>query len=145
MIFKKCKENKQSLFHCLYCIFTSPLNLLSRRSALGLKSLQILLGFLVKQRPTEPDRGDITQIVIIIAGFASVAIAVIGWISTALFGVGADTSKCITSYGQGVFHNISQQCYNEHAFKADDDINCDTNNRLNRNEECGLLGNAKPR
>ena len=41
------------------------------------------------------DSGDLVQTVLIIAGFAIVAILVVGWIGTAIMNKGVDTAKCI--------------------------------------------------
>lgn len=41
------------------------------------------------------DRADIVQTVLLIAGFAVVAILVVGWVGTAILGKGADAANCI--------------------------------------------------
>ena len=72
------------------------------------------------QEIEDRDRGDLVQMVIIVAGFAIAAIAIVGWITTALYGVGADTAKCVTNYGQGLMQNRDTACYNEyHSWRSD--------------------------
>lgn len=73
----------------------------------------------------EKDSADLIQVVVIIAGFAVVAIGVIGWVSTALFGVGADTSKCITEYGEGIFSNRDTRCFDGVRFNSSGTTNID--------------------
>lgn len=41
------------------------------------------------------DRADIVQTVLLIAGFAVVAILVVGWLGTAILNKGADAANCI--------------------------------------------------
>lgn len=60
----------------------------------------------------EQDRADLVQMIIIVAGFAIAAIAIVGWISTALFGIGADTAQCLTgvqTYG-GSAQTTQENC-----------------------------------
>ena len=71
------------------------------------------------QEAEDKDRGDLVQMIIIVAGFAIAAIAIVGWITTALFGVGADSARCVTSYGQGLMQNSDTACYNGHVFQSD--------------------------
>ena len=72
------------------------------------------------QETEDKDRGDLVQMIIIVAGFAIAAIAIVGWITTALYGVGADTAKCVTNYGQGLIQNRDTACYsNYHAWRSD--------------------------
>ena len=70
----------------------------------------------------EQDRADLVQTIIIIAGFAIAAIAIVGWISTALFGIGADTARCITgvqTYG-GSAQTTQTNCENQTQAKQAD-------------------------
>lgn len=76
----------------------------------------------------DQDRGDLVQTVIIIAGFAVVTIAVIGWISTAIFGLGADTAKCLTGVQQfsGTATSTQENCENQnHSETANTQITND--------------------
>ena len=71
------------------------------------------------QEIEDKDRGDLVQMIIIVAGFAIAAIAIVGWITTAMFGVGADSARCLTTYGQGLMQNYDAWCYDSHAFQSD--------------------------
>ena len=88
-----------------------------------LKNIHSVL--LNSQETEDKDRGDLVQMVIIIAGFAIAAIAIVGWITTALYGVGADSAKCLTTYGQQLVQNRDTMCYGSfygygsHAYEAD--------------------------
>jgi hypothetical protein len=44
---------------------------------------------------SDTDRGDIVQTILLIAGFAIVAILVVTWIGTAVLNKGADVAECI--------------------------------------------------
>ena len=70
------------------------------------------------QEAEDKDRGDLVQMVIIIAGFAIAAIAIVGWITTALFGVGANSARCLTTYGQGLMQNSNTRCYEDHTWRS---------------------------
>ena len=74
--------------------------------------------FLNTQEAEGKDRGDLVQVVIIIAGFAIAAIAIVGWITTALFGVGANSARCLTTYGQGLMQNSNTRCYENHTWRT---------------------------
>ena len=78
------------------------------------------------QEAEDKDRGDLVQMIIIVAGFAIAAIAIVGWITTALYGVGANTARCMTNYGQGLMQNRDTLCYDEHAWKSECDIQGDS-------------------
>lgn len=76
----------------------------------------------------EQDRGDLVQTVIIIAGFAVVTIAVVSWISTAIFGLGADTAKCLTGVQSftGTATTTQENCEAQtHSEQAEDQIDAD--------------------
>lgn len=51
---------------------------------------------------SQPHRGDFVQTTIVVAGFAVVTIAVVGWIFTAIFGIASDTAQCITMPMSGI-------------------------------------------
>ena len=91
-----------------------------------LKNIHSVL--LSSQEIEDKDRGDLVQMIIIVAGFAIAAIAIVGWITTALFGVGADSAKCLTTYGQGLMQNDDAWCRpgigdgNTHAHVSECDI-----------------------
>ena len=67
----------------------------------------------------DKDRGDLVQMIIIVAGFAIAAMAIVSWITMALYGVGGDSAKCVLNYGRGLTQNYSTTCYNYHAPQAD--------------------------
>lgn len=136
----KIQSHQVTVFNSFCIHFTTLHHSSTRRKDLTLSSQRRFWQPLIEERSSDSDRGDLTQTIIIIVGFVAVATAVIGWISSALFGSGADTSKCITSYGQGVFHNTPQECYNDHSFEAEKRIQCDVIARYDRFKDpsCGL-------
>jgi len=75
--------------------------------------------FLNSQEAEGKDRGDLVQMIIIVAGFAIAAIAIVGWITTALYGVGADTARCVTNYGQALMQNRDTICVGTQAWRSD--------------------------
>ena len=81
--------------------------------------------FLNSQEAEGKDRGDLVQMIIIVAGFAIAAIAIVGWITTALYGVGADSARCLTTYGEGLMQNRDTACYNDHALDSECAIRSD--------------------
>ena len=76
----------------------------------------------------EQDRADLVQMIIIVAGFAIAAIAIVGWISTALFGIGADTANCLTgvqTYGGSAATTQENCSKTDNSTKAKDQITGD--------------------
>lgn len=59
------------------------------------------------------DRGDLVQTVLIIAGFAVVAILVVTWIGNAIAGQAANVASCIANANHGGTVNLPSSCHSD--------------------------------
>lgn len=74
----------------------------------------------------EQDRGSLVETVLLIAGFAVVAILVVTWIGNAIAGQAADISECITganSYSSGAAAETETECSTNDRSDAAQDAN----------------------
>ena len=74
-----------------------------------------MLKLLIKQikKRNANDQGDIVQTVLMIAGFAVVAILIVTWVGTAILNKGADASECLEKSGS--YTNKTIGCTEKHS------------------------------
>ena len=74
-------------------------------------------------RAEDADRGDLVQTVLLIAGFAIVAILIVTWLGTAILNKGSDAASCIegsSGYNQNSSTDACQQnAASAHGFQSD--------------------------
>lgn len=57
-----------------------------------------------------PDRGSLVEVILIISGFAVVAILVVSWIGSAIAGQAANTSACIANANASQASDLNDTC-----------------------------------
>lgn len=75
---------------------------------------------------TTADRGDLVQTVLLLAGFAIVAIVIVTWLGNAIMGAAADVSECITSSNSFTHTADTEACENNDKSSTAQDLNTDS-------------------
>lgn len=78
-----------------------------------------------KKDSQELDRGDLVSTIIMIAGFAIVALLLVNWLGTAILNKGADAAGCIEGANSYNSQQAAQNCQNQNhaennSFQKDD-------------------------